>query len=173
MKAKLICYDEIKDDFRINAVGQLERLNMRDHKWHVIKNVANCHDGYCKLRWRHRDMLYHRVLWVIHFKQDLIPDLIVDHKDGVKLNNCIDNYRLGTYRNNLQNKQCHRDGHLVGTCWVERCQKWSSHIWIKKTGAIHLGYYATAIEAHLMYRKACQYIDQYTNNTQFRMLLNG
>lgn len=173
MVAKVILYDMLKDDFRVNSAGLLERYVVRyNPKWHLIKNVSNGSRGYCKVRWHGMDFQYHRIFWVIYYKQDLLSDVLIDHIDGDKLNNYIDNLRVTTHRGNQQNRKKHRFGHLVGVSWIVRDQKWACGIHVKAK-RVFLGYYASAEEAHAVYCVACKLVPEYKNNVQFRRLVYG
>ena len=84
---------------------------------------------------------------------------VVDHIDGDPLNNQIDNLRIVTHRQNLQNKKVNRDGKLCGASYRPEKGKWQAYMRIgKKTKS--LGYYVTEKEAHLVYMDATKRNDK-------------
>lgn len=96
-------------------------------------------------------MLLHRVLTgePVGFK--------VDHRDGDGLNNRRTNLRVATSHQNGQNSRLSRanTSGLKGASWEKRARKWQASIRIQGTQK-HLGYYATAEEAHAAYCAASQ-----------------
>lgn len=81
----------------------------------------------------------------------------VDHINGDKLDNSMENLRIVTHRENCQNMKCHREGNLVGAsyCGARRypAYHWKSRIYIDgKTK--HLGTFPTEQLAHEAYMKA-------------------
>jgi len=82
--------------------------------------------------------------------------LQVDHIDGNKRNNHIDNLQLLTqrensvkYRKSVKNKTTSK---YVGVCWRKDVEKWTSQITINKK-QLHLGYFDDEYEAYLIYKK--------------------
>lgn len=57
-----------------------------------------------------------------------------------------------------------------GVCWYKRVKKWTTQIKINNK-LIHLGYYETELEAHTIYSKALELMDQFVDSAQFRKLL--
>lgn len=72
----------------------------------------------------------------------------VDHVDGDKLNNNLDNLRWATHAENQHNKK-----KIKGYCWVSHAQKWKAEIRINSE-KIYLGYYASEEEARQAYLDA-------------------
>ena len=71
---------------------------------------------------------------------DNLPE--VDHRDGDRLNNCVDNLRWATRRQNAENRRgrgCHKKG-----------SRWVSRIGVRGK-MIHLGTFDTEEEAHACY----------------------
>ena len=94
----------------------------------------------------------------------------IDHINGNKIDNRIENLRLVTHRKNQQNRKTHRAGRLTGTCYDKIRHNWKSTIQINKTN-IAIGYYKTEQEAHEACKIACKYIAKYTDNDSFRKLI--
>jgi hypothetical protein len=165
---KLWTREELQECFRINEAGELERL-IRGLDWRVVECKVNHSDGYCQVQFKDYKIKYHTIIWVLTHGTIVDAEAVIDHIDGNKLNNKIENLRLITNRENGQNRESHRNGRLVG-CSLHKCGKWEAQIKINGK-RIHLGYYNTEIEAHAVYLKACKLITQYIDNGQFRQLL--
>lgn len=88
--------------------------------------------------------LLHRLIWIWHFGD--IPDQqLVDHKDGDRTNNRIENLRLATHSENHMN-----DPNRRGCSWVSLKRKWRAEI---TTNGVtrHLGYFDTEEAARTAY----------------------
>jgi hypothetical protein len=177
MKRKPINVEELKKVFRIRN-GNLERIDLRrtDGKWKVVDNKDN-DNGYCRVDFNGRRMYYHSIVWMLYNKKDIPANLEIDHINGNKIDNRIDNLRLVTHRKNLQNRKTHRAGKLVGTCYNKIYHNdkiyhyWLSQIKINSK-RIYLGLYKTEKEAHEAYKIACKHIKSYVDNDSFRELIN-
>ena len=81
----------------------------------------------------------------------------VDHVNGIRDDNRVENLRVGTQRQNLQNLECHRKGQLVGASYRKNrshlSTPWVSNIQINDKTK-YLGFFATELEAHESYMKA-------------------
>jgi hypothetical protein len=93
----------------------------------------------------------HRLAW-LYMTGDW-PQYCIDHINGIKDDNRIQNLRDITHRENHNNYESHRNGKLVGCHFHIRVKKWLAHINIdgKK---IYLGSFSTEKEANAAYLKA-------------------
>lgn len=87
----------------------------------------------------------------------------VDHINGIKTDNCLENLRVVTSRQNTQNLECHRNGKLVGANYRKDMahlkKPWQSRIQINgKT--MCLGYFATELESHEVYMEKANQLDK-------------
>jgi hypothetical protein len=116
----------------------------------LTKPAGNVHnDGYIRIKFKGQEYKAHRLIW-IYINGSINDRLFVDHINGNKLDNNIQNLRLSTNRANQSNQYRHRAGKLVGTC-LERCsQKWVAEIGINCKN-IKIGRYSTELEAHAAY----------------------
>ncbi len=171
MKRIPIDVDELKKTFRINN-GKLERIDLRrtDGKWTVVDNKNNNSDGYCQVGFNGTKVLYHVIIWILSTGKDIPQGMEIDHINGNKLDNRIDNIRLVTKRGNQQNRKKHRAGRLVGASYRKGHNDWQSFIGINKNN-IFLGYYKTEQEGHEAYIIACKHITNYVDNASFRELV--
>ena len=98
----------------------------------------------------------HRIIWVYHY--GAIPNILqIDHIDGNRVNNIIENLRLATNSQNSSNKKrANRNSksNILGVHWHKRDRRWHAHIRINyKT--IHLGYFVSQEDA-IAARKAAE-----------------
>ena len=170
-KRKPIDVEELKKAFRIRN-GKLERIYLRRTygKWKVVENKSNNGHGYCQVMLNGTKILYHVIIWILSTDKDIPQGMEIDHINGNKLDNRIENLRLVTRRGNQQNRKKHRAGRLTGTTYFKERNYWQSQIAIDKT-RIWLGYYKTEQEAHKAYTIACEHIEEYIDNASFRELI--
>jgi len=88
----------------------------------------------------------HRVAWAIHYGYWPISSL--DHINGDRADNRINNLRLATHQENMRNRAINRNNTsgICGVYWVKSEGKWKAHIKMNKS-IIHLGYFQNIEEA--------------------------
>lgn len=88
--------------------------------------------------------LVHRLI-AIHFIDNPNGLPHVNHRDGIRTNNSIDNLEWVTSRENA----CHgaNSGKYVGVTFSKRAKKWQSNIFVDKK-LKHIGYFLTLEEAY-------------------------
>ena len=79
----------------------------------------------------------------------------IDHINGIKNDNRIENLRIVSTRENQQNAESHRNGRLVGASFHKAAGKWRARIRIDGEQKF-LGYFDTELEAHLCYMEALE-----------------
>lgn len=166
----MIDVEELKKVFRIRN-GNLERLNYHypNGKWTVVANRNN-NNGYCQVSLNGEKVMYHNIIWILSTDEDIPESMEIDHINGNKLDNRIENLRVVSHRINMQNQKVHRDGKLVGHTSKKRNKRYMSQIQINSK-RIHLGYFKTKQEAHKAYKIACKHIKSYVDNESFRELI--
>jgi len=178
MKRNIYTREELQEVFRINSEGLLERLCLQTNQsgkkgeWKVVECKANTTKGYCDVRFQGTMIKYHVILYVLHHGTIEDASAVIDHKNGDKIDNRIENLRLVTNRKNQQNRTAHRNGRLTGCCLDKRWNKWMARIQINGK-QINLGYSDTELEANQIYLTACELIGQYVDAKQFRTLLKS
>jgi hypothetical protein len=104
-------------------------------------------DGYRRVRLRGRNYKAHRLAWLLHYGVD--PGrLHIDHIDGNRSNNAIDNLRLCTQRQNSRNipiKKNNTSG-VPGVSWHHHTKKWRAYV-NKDRKQHYLGVFETLHEA--------------------------
>jgi hypothetical protein len=138
---------EVNKTFRLNN-GVLERY-LPTGKWRKV-NISPDRSGYKRIRINNRQYLLHRILWVLRNNKDIPNGMEIDHINGIKSNNSLDNLRIVSREENQQNRKCHRRGKLLGTTYLKRKKSWQAQINIEgKTK--YLGCFKTEQEAHQAY----------------------
>ena len=110
-----------------------------------------------KQGYRHTDVdrqpiMVHRLVWLYHY--GWLPEFI-DHIDGDKLNNRVENLRPATRAQNNQNARLRKDNKSgqKGVRWREDQQKWHATIKANKK-THHLGYFKDFGDAKEAYLRA-------------------
>jgi len=103
--------------------------------------------GYFRLTYKNVTFYHHHVIWYMHY--GVVPTML-DHIDGNRDNNRLENLREVCHNKNAGNKAIHRAGKLVGATFCKGRRKWQARVVINKVRT-HLGYYNTAFEANKVY----------------------
>lgn len=101
-------------------------------------------DGYVHTKVKTEIFDAHRLVWIMH-NGFIKHGMVIDHIDGVRDNNKIENLRVVTRSENLRN----RNGEIVGQegiLWHARDKMWAARIYVKKK-SIHLGSYKNMKDA--------------------------
>jgi hypothetical protein len=129
------------------------------HKTISVGDVAGSlrTDGYREVGIARRRYLAHRLVWLWFYGTWPDVGLVLDHINGNRLDNRIDNLRAVTRRQNQHNAKRHRAGRKVGAIPVKgRGKPWRSKIYVNGK-VICLGSFDTEEEAHNAYASAlCQ-----------------
>lgn len=168
MKRKPIDVEELKRVFRINDKGKLEKLYYG--KWKEIPVVSNHNHGYCRVRFLDRITWYHVVLWILYTGKDIPPNMVIDHINGNKLDNRIENLRMVNQRVNMQNTCKHRKGKVVGCSYHKCTKKYIVQIQIKSIN-IYLGAYSSLELAQKAYQLACKHSNEFTDKQSFKDMI--
>lgn len=107
-------------------------------------------NGYRQLKIDGITYMEHRLVWFYHTMS--WPKHQIDHINGKRCDNRIENLRKATYQQNRRNSITNRDNKsgFKGVIWHKRDKKWMASIGTNKK-SIFLGYFSTAEEAHNAY----------------------
>ncbi len=108
--------------------------------------------GYKQVRFKKKLFYCHRIIWFLFNGKNPIGQ--IDHINGIRSDNRIENLRVISNRENCQNKTRHREGKLVGAHFKKnnKTKKWSSSIRINGK-LFHIGNFDTEEEANKAYLK--------------------
>lgn len=108
-------------------------------------------NGYRRIKIEGETYKYHRLIWKYHYGVD--PKNQIDHIDGNKLNNCIENLREATNQENSFNRGVQKNNKL-GVKGVRKVgDRYRSQIMVKGKKK-HLGSFYTLEEAKIVRQKA-------------------
>ncbi|QHQ14530.1 hypothetical protein GMW39_00715 [Pectobacterium parmentieri] len=105
-------------------------------------------DGYIQISIRNVSYRAHRLAWLFVNNEDP-GELIIDHINGVRNDNRINNLRKTTYSGNAHNKGCQKNNTssgIKGVHWNKRDRRFNASIHINKKHH-YLGSFKTAEEA--------------------------
>lgn len=94
-------------------------------------------NGYLRTHWKEKFYLNHRLIWLMHNKE--LPEFI-DHIDGDRLNNRIENLRSATASQNQHNQKLRSNNKsgVKGVSWANATKKW--RVQMKVNGKLkHIG----------------------------------
>ena len=102
--------------------------------------------GYIFIRLPNKLYRAHKLAWLYMYGE--IPSMEVDHINGNKHNNAIQNLRLSTSSENKYNAKLRKDStsKVKGLHWYKKLKKWQINIQVNKK-RLHLGYEKDFFEA--------------------------
>jgi hypothetical protein len=133
--------------------GQLVWKNKKDNLAHLNGKVAGClqKSGYRQIKFGQVMYPAHRIMWIYHYGS-IDENLQIDHINGVKDDNRIENLRLVTAQQNCFNRS---RLNAKGYAWNKAEKKWQSSIWLN--GKLkYLGLYINEQDARNVYLDNCK-----------------
>jgi len=135
------------EDYFVSNLGRVK--STKNNKIKYLKLILNgC--GYYQVglfqNGKSKSISVHRLI-AEAFIDNLNNHPYVDHIDGNKLNNNLDNLRWVTHQENLFNTKA------KGYCWDKKAKKWRSYIMISNK-IRHLGYFDNEEDARQAYLDA-------------------
>jgi hypothetical protein len=152
--------------YQVSNWGNVKSL--KRGKEHILKPVIHM-KGYYRVRFNFKNYSIHQLVAMafLNHKPDGTMKLVVNHIDGDKLNNYVDNLELVSNRYNLS---CDKTD--PGVYWRSARQKWQACIRIKDE-RIHLGTSKDKEKLIVIYQKAVNNIHLYDGDAKaFRLALS-
>lgn len=154
---KVVTYEELSSIFTYNnKTGNLIWVNSRGPQARK-GTAAGTVDvaGYLSIQLFNKGYKAHRLVWMINYGE--FPDGIVDHIDGNRLNNKIENLRIVTASENSKNTRVSRanTSGVKGVNLNKRSGGWVAQIG-KEGKHMHLGTFSTKEKATEAYENACR-----------------
>jgi hypothetical protein len=131
----------------VSNIGNLKTPRHNDGKYVGVDNGYGYKQIMVKIDNKYSAYMVHRL--VSHLFNDVALDdpRQVDHINGIRDDNRVENLRMVSHSDNMVNKKCHRNGKLPYCHFNKERNKWGSQMVIdgKK---IYGGLFDTMIEAH-------------------------
>ena len=93
-------------NYKVDKAGNVySRISSQGHyleKWRMLK-PAKHHTGYLKINYKKKSLQIHRIIFAA-FLGTLIPNMVINHKDGNGTNNRISNLEMVSQSENLKHK---------------------------------------------------------------------
>ncbi len=129
-----------------DVVGNLEWISNRPNCSRIGTKAGNKDsNGYLTLRFNYTKYKNHRVVWAFH--KGYFPTMLMDHINGNREDNRIENLREATPSQNSRNTYKARRGKLLWCYYRKDCGKWISQVMLKGQ-QVYLGRFPTEIAAH-------------------------
>lgn len=110
---------------------------------------STCRNGYKRIEVNGKSYMLHRIIWALVY--GITVDMQIDHINGDRADNRLENLRAVTPRENQNNRVSHRNGRLCG--YKRSRNKWEAQI-VYNGKKLFLGRFATEQEAHNAYEEA-------------------
>ena len=140
------CFDYMDGNlYRIKTNSNSVREGSKAGSVHTDKRT-----GYQRVRvcFNHKKYPIHRLIWAWH-GNFLEPNQEIDHIDGNSLNNCIENLRATTHKQNCENRKGankNSKSGVKGVSWDKVAKKWYAQIQHNRK-VKYLGLYETKEDA--------------------------
>ena len=140
------------DEIRCYKNGVVERCFKRKG-WKIVENINNTSDGYNRISINKKMIRRHRIIAYCFLELQNIVGTnkgidLIDHIDGDKLNNSVENLRITNGNGNQHNRK-----NTKGYTFRKRINKYEASIEVNRK-TIYLGYFDTKEEAHNAYLKS-------------------
>lgn len=117
-------------------------------------------NGYVRISVKGKLYLAHRLVWLYVYGK--LPKQCIDHINGIKTDNRIENLREATHQQNMQNRRSAKKNSKTGFLGVtNKRDKFEAKIKVDKK-LIHLGTYKTAEAAHQAYLNKKRELHEYS-----------
>lgn len=153
---------DYKDGILIRKIGRVNEIGQ-------IAGCVHKGTGYIHIKIKKKAYKAHRLIFLYH--HGYMPEF-VDHIDGNKKNNRIDNLRAATKEENCRNQKIRstNTSGYKGVKWVKHCKKWQVEV-CKNYKQIRIGMYEDLELAGLVAVEATELI--HGSFSAYKGVLNG
>ena len=148
--------DGIKEKF-IYDNGNL-KFRVQSGSRGAVGKIAGCVDsrGYIQVKINGKLQLAHRAIYLMHY--GWLPNFL-DHENGIKSDNRIENLRPATSRENSINRKLHTNSSsgVTGVNWHKQHKKWVATVSLGNGRRKHLGLFTEKEDAITARQNAEQY----------------
>lgn len=98
-----------------------------------IAKGSKKHNGYIYLTFDNKGVASHRLAWYFH-NSECDPKMEIDHLNGIRDDNRIENLRIASGNNNQHNKplQKNNTSGFKNVVWNKQCNKWQVIVMLNK-----------------------------------------
>lgn len=153
----MINQKELKEVLNYDPLtGEFVRILCRSNRYKPGDKAGtfDSSTGYLRVSVYGKVYYAHRLAWL--FEHGDWPKNQIDHINGIRTDNRIENLRDVTNAQNAQNKtkalSFNKSSGLLGVTWSKNANKWAAHIALNKK-AFHLGYFTDKYAAQEAYLK--------------------
>ena len=147
----MITQAELKNLFTYIDGNLIAKTNSKQRK--IGDTLSSLNDkGYLRSSVNGKSYRVHRLVFLYH--HGYMPEQ-VDHIDGNRTNNRIENLREATSAQNNQNRKVTSKSGIKGVVWHKQSKKWVASICLNRK-SIHLGSFLSIEEAALVANRARQ-----------------
>lgn len=150
----MITQQKLQEKFDYKNGILIWKVNQRNNKL-TGKTAGTLNDeGYINIKVDGKLYKGHRLIWIYH-NGDIPYKMEIDHINGVKNDNRIENLRLATHGQNQQNASMQANNTTGAKGVNKEGDKYRARIMVDNV-AIHIGYYDTVEEASEAYKEAAK-----------------
>jgi len=135
---------------KANVFSYIKYGRSKIFKWYLLKGCVN--DGYTHIMINKKTYKYHRVVYKMYNPEWDIEDVsksnLIDHIDGERTNNVIENLRKATHQQNQWNHV-----NAKGYYWNKKTNKYYSQIQLNGKSK-YIGSFDNKIDAYNSYLEA-------------------
>jgi hypothetical protein len=140
VKLKYMTKKELREKFIYKDGNLIRKTRTRGGK---IGAIVGCDSGqgYIRVYWKSKLIFAHKAIWIMHNGE--IPDgMQIDHINGIRSDNRLENLRLVTHKENHKNKKTPNTNTsgIVGVDYKKERDRWRATIF-DENRRIFLGYF--------------------------------